>query len=240
MYKLSKFISKTICSLAVVNTFSSNAYSQSLGLTPVPLPPTEPKTATRGECLAVIPLLPVTKVSSTKSLQPFLWVYIIPPDSKDAVVVLSHTNTDDITVESNPERVTANQPKFIRFQLPISNQESEKNQLEANQKYVFKIKCLGSGSSPTVAIKNELNNLRLNNLSFEQRMFEFAKLNLWSESVDSLFDQRFICSNRSKGSALFANLVKNELLIEKIFDKSIKIEGMIRDFDKFQNSRCKK
>lgn len=238
MYKLSQSILRTICSLAVVNTFTGVAYSQSLGLTPVQIPPSEPKPATRGECLAVIPLLP--KASSTKSLQPFVWIYIVPPEDKDAVVALSHTDADDITLESKPERVTASQPKFIRFQLPISNQETKKTQLKAGRKYVFKIKCLGSGSSPTVSIKNESDNLKLSNLSFEQRMFEFAKLNLWSESVDSLFDQKFICSNRKKGSALFSNLVKNELLTEKVFGKSIEIDKMIRDFDKFQNSRCKK
>jgi hypothetical protein len=242
MFTVKKITLETISVLTVINFFVGIAHAQSLGLRKVNT--TGTPSATRGECLAVIPLLPITEASSTKSLQPFIWVYIIPPEDKDALVALSHTNADDITLESKQERVTANQPKFVRFQLPISNKETQKNQLEANQQYVFKIKCLGSGSSPTVAIKNESDNLKLSSLSFEQRMFEFSKLNLWAESVDSLFDERFICSNRSKGAALFTNLVKNELLVEKVFGKSIgsiEVEKvMIRDFDGFHKSRCKK
>ena len=242
MFTVKKITLETISLLTVINFFVGIAHAQSLGLRKVNT--TGTTGATRGECLAVIPLLPITEVSSTKSLQPFLWVYIIPPEDKDAVVVLSHTDPDDITIDSKPERVTANKPSFIRFSLPISNQESPKNQLKANQEYALKIKCLGSGSAPTVAIKNEADNLNLSNLSFEQRMFEFAKLNLWAELVDSLFDKRFICSNRSKGAALFANLVKNELSVEEVFRKSIgsiEIEKMmIKDFDEFHKSRCKK
>ena len=240
MYKPSKLRFTTICSLAAVNIFTSNGYSQPLGLTPIPPPPpTEPKPGTRGGCL-VIPFVPYigssasTTIVKTRLPNPTIWIYVKPLEgsmSKQEQKVnlqLSIFYTDPVTgrVSINNRNRTFEylsiektyESKIESFTLPVVN--SKQGELEIDKPYEINISCGGLGNEQTVIIQRIANTETMDkNLSINARITKFAASNLWLETVDTLIN-----NSKCKPSKTIVNWLEELVNIKlSVRDESSKI-----------------